>query len=134
MNTEQTSKNIFAYIKTHYGETILAKIQKLDKTKNARWWEKYLSKRSPLKHTCSWRVNLLYYEYWTDKQKYFYVVTFTEEIPNGKLHIFGLRDRLQILSLILTISWRRSLSNRNQSIHLHSKSLDWLLCNRDLRH
>ena len=26
MNTEQTSKNIFMYIKTHYGETILAKI------------------------------------------------------------------------------------------------------------
>ena len=25
MNTEQTSKNIFTYIKTHYGETILAK-------------------------------------------------------------------------------------------------------------
>ena len=25
------------------------------------------------KHTCSWRVNLLYYEHWTDKQKYFYV-------------------------------------------------------------
>ena len=22
-----------------------------------RWWEKYLSKRSPLKHTCSWRGN-----------------------------------------------------------------------------
>ena len=36
MNTEQASKNIFTYIKTHYGETILAKIQKLDKTKNAR--------------------------------------------------------------------------------------------------
>ena len=32
MNTEQTSKNIFTYIKTHYGETILAKIRKLDKT------------------------------------------------------------------------------------------------------
>ena len=32
MNTEQTSKNIFAYIKTHYGETILAKIQKPEKT------------------------------------------------------------------------------------------------------
>ena len=31
MNTEQTSKNIFTYIKTHYGETILAKIQKLKK-------------------------------------------------------------------------------------------------------
>ena len=32
MNTEQTSKNIFTYIKKHYGETILAKIRKLDKT------------------------------------------------------------------------------------------------------
>ena len=32
MNTEQTSKNIFMYIKTHYGETILAKIWKLEKT------------------------------------------------------------------------------------------------------
>ena len=33
MNTEQTSKNIFMYIKTHYGEIILAKIRKLEKTK-----------------------------------------------------------------------------------------------------
>ena len=32
MNTEQTSKNSFTYIKTHYGETILAKIRKLEKT------------------------------------------------------------------------------------------------------
>ena len=32
MNTEQTSKNIFTYIKTHHGETILAKIRKLEKT------------------------------------------------------------------------------------------------------
>ena len=32
MNTEQTSKNIFMYIKTHYGETSLIKIQKLEKT------------------------------------------------------------------------------------------------------
>ena len=39
----------------------------------SRWWEKYLSKRSLIKHTCSWRVNLLYYEHWTDKRKYFYV-------------------------------------------------------------
>ena len=33
MNTEQTSKNTFTYIKTHYGETNLAKIRKLEKTK-----------------------------------------------------------------------------------------------------
>ena len=32
MNTEQTSKNIFIYIYTHFGETILAKIRKLEKT------------------------------------------------------------------------------------------------------
>ena len=32
MNTEQTSQNIFTYIKTHFGETILAKIRKLEKT------------------------------------------------------------------------------------------------------
>ena len=25
----------------------------------ARWWEKYLSKHSPLKHTCSWRDKLI---------------------------------------------------------------------------
>ena len=31
MNTEQTSKNIFMYIKTHYYETILAKIQALER-------------------------------------------------------------------------------------------------------
>ena len=32
MNTEQTSENIFTYIKMHYGESILAKIWKLEKT------------------------------------------------------------------------------------------------------
>ena len=32
MKIEQTSKNIFTYIKTHYGETILDKIRKLEKT------------------------------------------------------------------------------------------------------
>ena len=32
MNAEQTIKNIFTYIKAHYGQTILAKIWKLGKT------------------------------------------------------------------------------------------------------
>ena len=32
MNTEQTSKNTFTYIKTHYVEIILAEIRKLEKT------------------------------------------------------------------------------------------------------
>ena len=32
MNTEQTGKNIFIYIKTHFDETILAKTRKQEKT------------------------------------------------------------------------------------------------------
>ena len=36
MNTEQKSKNIFTYIKTFYGETVLAKIRKLEKTVSLR--------------------------------------------------------------------------------------------------
>ena len=34
----------------------------------------------------------------------------------------------------LTLSWRRSLSFRNQSFDLLCKSVDWFLYNRDLRH
>ena len=33
----------------------------------------YLQKRSLIKHTCSWRVNLLQFEHWKYKQKDFYV-------------------------------------------------------------
>ena len=38
----------------------------------ARWWEKYrnVAHLNILVHDV---INLLYYEYWTDKQKYFYV-------------------------------------------------------------
>ena len=38
MDTEKASENIFTYIKTDYGESILAKIEKLEKTMT-----KYLS-------------------------------------------------------------------------------------------
>ena len=34
----------------------------------------------------------------------------------------------------LTISWRRPLSYRNQSIDLQSKSMDWFLYDNDLHH
>ena len=33
----------------------------------------------------------------------------------------------------LTLSWRRYLSYRNQSINLYSKSVDWFLYDRDFR-
>ena len=32
MNTEQSSGNIFTYIKTHYGKTIVVKVRKLEKS------------------------------------------------------------------------------------------------------
>ena len=35
---------------------------------------------------------------------------------------------------VLTLSWRRSLSYRNQSIDLQSKSMDWFLYDHGLRH
>ena len=34
----------------------------------------------------------------------------------------------------LTLSWRRPLSYRNQSIDLHRKSIDWFLYDNDLCH
>ena len=36
--------------------------------------------------------------------------------------------------LLLTLSWRRSLTYRNQSVDSQSKSVDWILYDRDLRH
>ena len=33
-----------------------------------------------------------------------------------------------------TLSWRRPLSYRNQSIYLQSKSMDWFLYDNGLRH
>ena len=51
------------------------------------------------------------------------LVTFTEEILNGKLHF--------LCTVIL--SWRWFLSYRNQSIDLFCKSMYWFLY-RDLRH
>ena len=35
---------------------------------------------------------------------------------------------------LLTLSWRRPLSYRNQCIDLGSKSMDWFLCDKGLRH
>ena len=43
-----------------------------------------ISKRTLIKHTCSSRVNLLCYEHWTDKQKYFYVYLIPYVFIDGK--------------------------------------------------
>ena len=41
---------------------------------------------------------------------------------------------VQIYSIHLTLSWRRSLSYKNQSIDLLCKSMDWFLYDRDHHH
>ena len=40
----------------------------------------------------------------------------------------------KLSSYTLTLSWRRQLSYRNQSIDLLRKSMDWFLYDNDLRH
>ena len=47
---------------------------------------------------------------------------------------FGIGTELGIFADFLTLLGRRSLSYRNQSIDLQSKSMDWFLQDRDLRH
>ena len=41
---------------------------------------------------------------------------------------------MELLAKIITLSRRRSLSYKNQSTDLQSKSMDWFLYDRDLRH
>ena len=49
--------------------------------------------------------------------------------PSGIIKMFFI-----VIFFVLTLSWRRSLSYRNQSIDLQSKSLGWFLYDRDFRH
>ena len=68
------------------------------------------------------------------------LVTFTEEILHGKLHFLWSETSGQVskmnffAGIIITLSWRRPLSNRNQSIDLLCKSMDWFLYDKGLRH
>ena len=53
------------------------------------------------------------------------------------LHLKRMKFRLTVKpssSVCLTLSWRRPLSYRNQSIDLLSKSMDWFLYDSSLRH
>ena len=56
-----------------------------------------------------------------------------EDIALLKEHLNQNRIAFYVLEL-LAFSWRRALSFRNQTIDLLSKSMDWFLCDRDLRH
>ena len=53
--------------------------------------------------------------------------------PNTDTFTQWLRYR-GVFWTLLTLSWRRPLSYRNQSIDLQSKSMDWFLYGNGLRH
>ena len=82
----------------------------------------------------SWRAKkcLLVLPMWTLLQVFH--VNLYSSIELRHLGIWSLnRKALNILTVTLTLSWRRPLSYRNQSIDL-SKSMDWFLYDRNLRH
>ena len=69
---------------------------------------------------------LTYWIYWDYKgeiEKHIYIFIFEGRFAQ---EICFLRE--------LTLSWRRPLSYRNQSIDLQSKSMDWFLYDNDFRH
>ena len=47
----------------------------------ARWWEKYLSKCSPLKHTCSWRDKPIVLKHLLIKNIWYFKITFNSITP-----------------------------------------------------
>ena len=51
-----------------------------------------------------------------------------------QLRVLLLETMVLRMKRILTLSWRKPLSYRNQSTDLQSKSIDWFLYNNDLRH
>ena len=58
-------------------------------------------------------------------------------IPDKRSIIFLLQlldESFSSLTYKLPLWWRRSRSYKNQSIDLQSKSMDWFLCDSDLRH
>ena len=54
----------------------------------------------------------------------------------GEKHAYKTDDLFQVkqYDIVLTLSRRRPLSYRNQSIDLQSKSMDWFLYDRGPRH
>ena len=62
----------------------------------------------------------------------FVVVLLTPVRPSDVFHIET--SPLSYSTNGLTLSWQRSLSYRNQSIDFQSKSMNWFLYDRDLRH
>ena len=67
--------------------------------------------------------------------QYFYVVLHnTGKYWKKWKHVTKWVNKYRLTRVISTLSWRRSLSYRNQSIDLLTKSIDWFLYNNNFRH
>ena len=59
---------------------------------------------------------------------------FVRSNPPWKYWVWNIKLSLKPWHIILTLSWRRSLSCRNQSKSMQSKSMDWFLYDKELCH
>ena len=73
----------FATVKLYSLISLISFVSQLLLTQVCKYYRFYpslyiyhLSKRSLIKHTCSWSDKLFHYEQWTDKRKCFYVYAF----------------------------------------------------------
>ena len=73
-----------------------------------------------------WASNFLKGKFW----KLFYI--FSDKMVSILINI--IQHEQYFLIILLTLSWRRPLSFRNQSIHLLRKSMEWFLYDNGLRH
>ena len=79
------------------------------------------------------RIPSEYRKIWTKKSSVFRYFSHSER---GQWHEVGSRHPSLIFFIIinLPLAWRRFLSYRNQTINFQSKSMDWVLYDRDFRH
>ena len=82
----------------------------------------------------------LFWKYWIIKLYFHLPLNFvymnSRKIPGYRCFFLYIKEVLYLRrkERHLTLSWRRSLSYRNQSIDLQSKSMDWLLYDKNLPH
>ena len=94
----------FKKVKTTQISVWLSQLKLLfNNTKLAWWWEKYLSKRSQIKHTCSWRDKLI--ALWTlNRQAKIFLRILNYFLGRSKLFISGRTPPLSLFSLLSLLS------------------------------
>ena len=81
-----------------------------------------------------WRDKFLPFELWTSNWSPWSINILSEKDQFSSFYPVTDRSINWGMKSKLTLSWRRCLSCRNQSIYLQSKSIDWFLYHGDLSH